>query len=73
MSIYTSNKISAVTITGLLGASIQLGSAAFGNTFTEWVFPDDQIFIGFTGQYVDDILSKMGVLIYEPDCGLKAY
>ena len=55
------------------GTTVKIGTAKTGNAKSTWEFTDEERFIGFSGQLLSNRLSKMGVLIYKPDCAQGEY
>ena len=54
------------------GKTYQIGRMYTGDKTYEWDFNDANRFTGLQGQSYQDRLSKIGVLVYRPECGDKA-
>ena len=55
------------------GTQRKYGTAKVLNEKSTWTFTEGEKLIGFSGQYLDDRLSRIAVLTYKPECGETAY
>lgn len=55
------------------GTQRSYGKSKASNDKATWTFTEGEKLIGFSGQFLDNRISRVDVLTYKPECGETAY